>query len=145
LPAQRLVIELTESLPLGGRDQVDKTLKELRAMGVTLAIDDFGTGYSSLSSLMRQPLSMVKVDRSFVQDVPGEGELLIKATIDVARCFGLDVVAEGVETQAQQTRLTALGVNFMQGYLFGRPMSSNEFAAWLALRDDSANVIALRA
>jgi EAL domain-containing protein (putative c-di-GMP-specific phosphodiesterase class I) len=145
LPASRLVIELTESLPMAGRDGVAKTLADLRAMGVSLAIDDFGTGYSSLSSLMKQPLSLVKVDRSFVQDVPGEGEILIKATVDVARCFGLEVVAEGVETKAQQARLTALGVSYMQGYLFGRPMPCPEFVAWLALRDGSEEVFALRA
>ena len=145
LPAQRLVIELTESLPMAGRDGVSHTLAELRAMGVALAIDDFGTGYSSLSSLMKQPLSLVKVDRSFVQDVPGEGEILIKATVDVARCFGLEVVAEGVETAAQQARLIALGVSYMQGYLFGRPMPNAEFVAWLALRDGSEEPFALRA
>ncbi|MEP7298826.1 MAG: bifunctional diguanylate cyclase/phosphodiesterase [Burkholderiales bacterium] len=145
LPAQRLVIELTESLPMAGRSGVDATLAELRKMGVTLAIDDFGTGYSSLSALMKQPLSLIKVDKSFVQDVPGEGELLIKATIDVARCFGLEVVAEGVETAAQRTRLTALGVSYMQGYLFGRPMPNAEFVAWLGLRDGSATPFALQA
>jgi EAL domain-containing protein (putative c-di-GMP-specific phosphodiesterase class I) len=145
LPAQRLLIELTESLPMARSDGVAQTLSDLRAMGVTLAIDDFGTGYSSLSSLMKQPLSLVKVDRSFVQDVPGEGELLIKATVDVARSFGLKVVAEGVETPAQRDRLGALGVDYMQGYLFGRPMPNAEFVAWLALRDGSAEPIALRA
>ena len=145
LPAQRLVIELTESMPMVGRERVDRTLAELRAMGVTLAIDDFGTGYSSLSSLMKQPLSLVKIDRSFVQDVPGEGELLIKATVEVARCFGLEVVAEGVETRAQQMRLIALGVSYMQGYRFGKPMSNGEFIAWLALRDGSERPVALRA
>jgi diguanylate cyclase (GGDEF)-like protein len=144
LPAQRLMIELTESLPMAGRENVAKTLTDLREMGVTLAIDDFGTGYSSLSSLMKQPLSLVKVDRSFVQDVPGEGELLIKATVDVARCFGLEVVAEGVETAAQQTRLIALGVSYMQGYLFGRPMPNAEFVAWLGLRDGTTERFALR-
>lgn len=145
LPSHRLVIELTESLPMGGRERVEATLVELRNMGVTLAIDDFGTGYSSLSSLMRMPLKLVKVDRSFVQDVPGEGELLIKATVDVARCFGLEVVAEGVETRAQRNRLIALGVSYMQGYLFGRPMPNAEFIAWLGLRDGSENVVVLRA
>ena len=145
LPAQRLVIELTESMPMVGRERVDRTLADLRAMGVTLAIDDFGTGYSSLSSLMKQPLSLIKIDRSFVQDVPGEGELLIKATVEVARCFGLEVVAEGVETRAQQMRLIALGVNYMQGYRFGKPMSHGEFVAWLALRDGSEKPVALRA
>ena len=145
LPAHRLVIELTESMPMVGRERVDNTLADLRAMGVTLAIDDFGTGYSSLSSLMKQPLSLVKIDRSFVQDVPGEGELLIKATVEVARCFGLQVVAEGVETRAQQMRLIALGVDYMQGYRFGKPMSNGEFIAWLALRDGSERPVALRA
>ncbi len=145
LPAHRLVIELTESLPMARSDGVAQTLSDLRAMGVTLAIDDFGTGYSSLSSLMKQPLSLVKVDRSFVQDVPGEGELLIKATVDVARSFGLKVVAEGVEEPAQRDRLAALGVDYMQGYLFGRPMPNAEFVAWLALRDGSAELFALRA
>ncbi len=145
LPAQRLVIELTESLPMAGSDMVASTLAELRSMGVALALDDFGTGYSSLSSLLKQPLSLVKVDRSFVMDVPGDGEILIKATVDVARCFGLQVVAEGVETRAQQARLTALGVDYMQGYLFGRPMPCSEFLAWLALRDGSEQLFALRA
>jgi diguanylate cyclase (GGDEF)-like protein len=145
LPPQRLVIELTESMPMVGRERVDRTLAELRAMGVTLAIDDFGTGYSSLSSLMKQPLSLIKIDRSFVQDVPGEGELLIKATVEVARCFGLEVVAEGVETRAQQMRLIALGVSYMQGYRFGKPMPNGEFVAWLALRDGSEKPVALRA
>jgi diguanylate cyclase (GGDEF)-like protein len=145
LPAQRLVIELTESMPMAGSDTVAATLAELRSMGVALALDDFGTGYSSLSSLLKQPLSLVKVDRSFVMDVPGDGEILIKATVDVARCFGLEVVAEGVENRSQQARLTALGVNYMQGYLFGRPMPNVEFLAWMALRDGSVERIALRA
>ena len=145
LPAQRLMIELTESLPMAGGQGVAQALSDLRSMGVTLAIDDFGTGYSSLSSLMKQPLSVVKVDRSFVQDIPGEGELLIKATVDVARCFGLEVVAEGVETPAQRTRLIALGVNYMQGYLFGRPMPHAEFIAWMCLRDSSEKPFALQA
>jgi diguanylate cyclase (GGDEF)-like protein len=145
LPAQRLVIELTESMPMVGSEGVAATLAELRSMGVALALDDFGTGYSSLSSLLKQPLSLVKVDRSFVMDVPGDGEILIKATVDVARCFGLEVVAEGVETRAQQARLTALGVSYMQGYLFGRPMPNSEFLAWMALRDGSEERFALRA
>lgn len=144
LPPNRLVIELTESLPMAGREGVDTTLKELRNMGVTLAVDDFGTGYSSMVSLKNQPLSLIKVDRSFVMDVPGEGELLIRATVEVARCFGLRVVAEGVETRQQQMRLIALGVDYMQGYLFGRPMPNSEFVAWLALRDASELNVALR-
>jgi diguanylate cyclase (GGDEF)-like protein len=144
LPASRLVLELTESLPMAGRDGVDATLKELRAMGVTLAVDDFGTGYSSMVSLKNQPLSLIKVDRSFVQDVPGEGELLIRATVEVARCFGLKVVAEGVETRQQHQRLVSLGVDYLQGYLFGRPMPNTEFVAWLALRDNSELQVALR-
>jgi len=145
LPAHRLVIELTESMEMAISEGVSQTLSDLRAMGVSLALDDFGTGYSSLQSLRRQPVSLVKIDKSFVGDVPGGGEVLIKATVDVARHFGLDVVAEGVETVAQRTRLETLGVNYMQGYLFGRPMPADEFVAWLALRDGSNEPFVLRA
>ncbi|MFT3956124.1 MAG: EAL domain-containing protein [Piscinibacter sp.] len=145
LPSHRLVIELTESLPMARSEGVSQTLSDLRAMGVSLALDDFGTGYSSLSSLMRQPVSLVKIDQSFVKDVPGGGEILIKATVDVARRFGLDVVAEGVETALQRSRLESLGVNYMQGYLFGRPMPADEFVAWLGLRDGSDEPFVLRA
>ncbi len=145
LPPQRLVIELTESLPMARSEGVSQTLQDLRDMGVELALDDFGTGYSSLSSLMKQPVSLVKIDQSFVKDVPGGGEVLIKATVDVALRFGLDVVAEGVETALQRTRLEALGVNYMQGYLFGRPMPNDQFVAWLGLRDGSDEPFVLRA
>lgn len=145
LPPQRLVIELTESLPMARSEGVSQTLSDLRAMGVTLALDDFGTGYSSLSSLMKQPVSLVKIDQSFVKDVPGGGEVLIKATVDVARRFGLEVVAEGVETALQRSRLESLGVNYMQGWLFGRPMPADEFVAWLGLRDGSNEPFVLRA
>ncbi|TXC65793.1 EAL domain-containing protein [Piscinibacter aquaticus] len=145
LPPQRLVIELTESLPMARSEGVSQTLSDLRAMGVTLALDDFGTGYSSLSSLMKQPVSLVKIDQSFVKDVPGGGEVLIKATVDVARRFGLEVVAEGVETALQRSRLESLGVNYMQGWLFGRPMPADEFIAWLGLRDGSNEPFVLRA
>ncbi len=145
LPPQRLVIELTESLPMARSEGVSQTLQDLRDMGVELALDDFGTGYSSLSSLMKQPVSLVKIDQSFVKDVPGGGEVLIKATVDVALRFGLEVVAEGVETALQRTRLEALGVNYMQGYLFGRPMPNDQFVAWLGLRDGSDEPFVLRA
>ncbi len=145
LPPQRLVIELTESLPMARSEGVSQTLQDLRDMGVELALDDFGTGYSSLSSLMKQPVSLVKIDQSFVKDVPGGGEILIKATVDVARRFGLDVVAEGVETALQRSHLEALGVNYLQGYLFGRPMPNDQFVAWLGLHDGSDEPFVLRA
>jgi diguanylate cyclase (GGDEF)-like protein len=145
LAPHRLVIELTESMEMALSDGISQTLSDLREMGVSLALDDFGTGYSSLQSLRRQPVSLVKIDKSFVGDVPGGGEVLIKATVDVARHFGLDVVAEGVETAAQRSRLESLGVNYMQGYLFGRPMPVEEFVAWLGLRDGSNEPFVLRA
>jgi EAL domain-containing protein (putative c-di-GMP-specific phosphodiesterase class I) len=90
-------------------------------------------------------VSLVKIDQSFVKDVPGGGEVLIKATVDVARRFGLEVVAEGVETTLQRSRLESLGVNYMQGWLFGRPMPADEFIAWLGLRDGSSEPFVLRA
>ncbi len=145
LPASRLVIELTESMEMAISETVSETLLELCAMGVQLALDDFGEGYSSLQSLRRQPVSLVKIDKSFVQEVPGSGEVLIKATVDVARHFGLLVVAEGVETTLQRDHLQSMGVDYMQGYLFGRPMPVEEFVAWLGLRDGSNEPFVLRA
>ncbi len=145
LPPNRLVIELTESMEMAISETVSETLLELCAMGVQLALDDFGEGYSSLQSLRRQPVSLVKIDKSFVQEVPGSGEVLIKATVDVARHFGLLVVAEGVETTVQRDHLQSMGVDYMQGYLFGRPMPVEEFVAWLGLRDGSNEPFVLRA
>ena len=98
-------------------------LLALRATGVRLAIDDFGTGHSSLSRLAVLPVNTLKVDRSFVRDIPAVGDApLVRAMIAMAHSLGLTVVAEGIETERQRDYLTDLGCEHGQGYLFSRPV-----------------------
>jgi len=131
LPANRLVIEITESLPSESDGNAAHALAALREMGIMLAIDDFGTGYSSLASLRQHPVDMVKIDRSFVNGLGGEGEPIVQAAVDIARGFGLKVVAEGVETTEQVQRLAALGVRHLQGYLISKPLPDGQLHDWL--------------
>ena len=130
-PAQ-LELEITESLLMQGLPELSERLGELTAMGLQLALDDFGTGYSSLGYLKRLPLSRLKIDKSFVAGVPGspEGEAIIRACLSMAHDLGLDVVAEGVETEDQRDFLLGHGCDRLQGYLTGRPMPADAFAQW---------------
>jgi diguanylate cyclase (GGDEF)-like protein len=124
-----LVIEITERVLSNGSSQILKNLSGLRSLGVRMAIDDFGTGYSSLSSLKRFPVDVLKLDRSFVSDLPsnGRGEALIESVIEMAHRLDLEVVAEGVETQEQLKLLSGLGCNQIQGFLFSKPLSQDNF------------------
>ncbi|MEG3147381.1 EAL domain-containing protein [Sphingomonas sp. RT2P30] len=122
LPAGRLELEVTESI--FAQDHIDATrssIESLRAIGVSLSIDDFGTGYSSLSRLLSLPVTTVKIDRSFVSAIDGNGGAVIESTLLIARRLGISVIAEGVETRAQFERLSAMGVELFQGYYFGKP------------------------
>jgi diguanylate cyclase len=123
LPARQLTLEVTEGVLVRDVDQVVGQLLALRTLGVRIAIDDFGTGYSSLSYLRRLPADIVKIDRSFVQEL-GTGNrstTLVASIIELARSLHLDVVAEGVETAEQHAALDRLACSHAQGYLFGRP------------------------
>ena len=117
-------LELTESALMQPSAETEHQFATLRGMGLGLALDDFGTGYSSLSYLKRLPLTRLKIDRSFVQDLPGDPEdaAIAAATLSIARDLGLEVVAEGVETEAQRDFLLARQCHIMQGFLLGRPM-----------------------
>jgi diguanylate cyclase (GGDEF)-like protein len=123
LPARQLTLEVTEGVFVHDVDRVVGQLHRLRALGVRIAIDDFGTGFSSLSYLRRLPADVLKIDRSFVADLPGSRSSagLVASIIELARTLHLDVVAEGVETDAQRRCLVDLGCGLAQGYLFARP------------------------
>ncbi len=129
LAPERLELEITENALLEDVEQTLATLRALRALGVGLAIDDFGTGYSSLSVLGQFPANRLKIDQSFVRDIPREPAraAITRAVIAVASELELDVVAEGVETRDERDFLEGLGCRRMQGYLFGRPVPGEEF------------------
>ncbi len=128
LPPQNLTLEITESALMKDAASALGVLRALKEVGVSLAIDDFGTGYSSLSYLQRFPLDVLKVDKSFVDElgVNQEGEEIVQAVINLAHALGLEVVAEGVETERQLEVLQRLHCDFAQGYLFSKPVSAAE-------------------
>ncbi|MGL4316184.1 MAG: bifunctional diguanylate cyclase/phosphodiesterase, partial [Pseudomonas sp.] len=140
LPASCLELEITEGALMDNVEQARETLIALKGLGLKLAIDDFGTGYSSLAYLRRFPLDKLKIDQSFMQGVPeDQANLEIVATIiGLARNLKLNVLAEGVETEAQLQALRQLGCNTCQGYLFSRPLSAIQLVNWL--RSDHQSV-----
>jgi diguanylate cyclase (GGDEF)-like protein len=129
LGRNRIVLELTESLLMDDAEASIRMLSALRDMGMALSLDDFGTGYSSLAYLKRFPLDELKIDRSFVQAVPGSAAdaAIVQTIIVLARSLGLRVVAEGVETEAQLRFLAELGCDEYQGFLYSRPVPVAQF------------------
>jgi EAL domain-containing protein (putative c-di-GMP-specific phosphodiesterase class I) len=133
LDPRSLKLEITESVVMDNIETATRTLEELRALGVELSIDDFGTGYSSLSYLQRFPVSTLKVDRSFISRIiesTGTAEI-VRTIIKLAQTLGMDVVAEGVETEQQRAQLRALECEFGQGYYFAKPMDRDAAEAFL--------------
>ena len=133
LQADALELEITESLLMANPERALDILLQLHRLGVHIAIDDFGTGYSSLAYLKRFPAQTLKIDRSFVQDLPDDQDdaTITKALIAMAHSLGMEVVAEGVETSAQLDFLREAGCDEVQGYYLGRPMAPHEIAARL--------------
>jgi len=133
LPPELLVLEVTESVVMGNVDKTVGNLKRLKSMGLRLAIDDFGTGYSSLAYLKRFPLDYLKIDRSFMRDIPNDTDnaAIARAVVAIARSLGLRVVAEGIETEAQDRFIREIGCQEGQGYLYGRPVPGEKMAALL--------------
>lgn len=127
----RLTLEVTESMLMEDQQKVLGILRDLRALGVGVSLDDFGTGYSSLSYLQDIPLTVLKVDRSFVQSMSDKpnSRAIAKLIVEFARSLGLRSVAEGVETQAQADELAAMGVSYLQGFHFSKPLSPADFEA----------------
>ena len=130
---QQLEIELTENAIMQDPKETAKTLDQLHDMGVSLSIDDFGTGYSSLNYLKRFPIDKLKIDRSFVEDLPQDlnDSAIVQAIINLAKSLRMVVIAEGVETKAQLDFLRSLSCEAYQGYLGGRPVEAGRFAALL--------------
>jgi diguanylate cyclase (GGDEF)-like protein/PAS domain S-box-containing protein len=137
LAAHVLELEITESVAMDDVVYTIRTLETLAASGLRLAIDDFGTGYSSLSQLKKMPVEILKIDRSFVQDItsnPDDAEI-VNAVITMAHRLGLKVIAEGVENQAQLDHLRAQHCDFAQGYFLGRPFPAGELERMLRKQD----------
>ncbi|MFZ3017882.1 MAG: EAL domain-containing protein [Gallionella sp.] len=127
--ASKLKLELTESFILDDVEEAIEKMQELRDMGIRFAMDDFGTGYSSLAYLKRLPLEQLKIDQSFVRDIAHDknSSVMVRTIISIAGNFGLEVVAEGVETDMQLAFLRQYGCHKFQGYLFGKPVPVQEF------------------
>ena len=131
LPANSLTLEITETTAMSDADASMTVLQQLSLMGVDLSIDDFGTGYSSLMYLKRLPANELKIDRGFVRDLEHDSDdaAIVSAIVALGQALGLRIVAEGVETDTQQSFLTTLGCDALQGYLLGHPKPAQQFMA----------------
>jgi diguanylate cyclase len=130
LPARLLELEITETTAMQHTDIALGTLQRLKQLGVSVAIDDFGTGHSSLSYLKRFPVDRLKVDRSFTAEVPGDADqcAIVSAIVALAHALDIQVVGEGVETEAQREFLRNCGCDYLQGYLIGKPLDADAAA-----------------
>jgi len=134
LPPQQLEVEITETALMQDPDTAQRILRRLRDLGVSISLDDFGTGYSSLSHLKRFPVNMLKIDKSFISDIPNDRDSIeiTRAIIAMTTRLNIDVIAEGVETKQQAEFLGNEGCNLVQGYLFSPPLPADELAERLA-------------
>ena len=124
-------LEVTESLLMENIGHTIETLHELKKIGISISIDDFGTGYSSLSYLQKLPVDILKIDKSFIDSIStsasDEDIWIVQNTITLAHGLRMQTVAEGVETQVQKSILSTLGCDIIQGYLYSKPISENDF------------------
>jgi EAL domain-containing protein (putative c-di-GMP-specific phosphodiesterase class I) len=134
-------LEITETTLMVDSKRTLKMLDELYGMGLHLSIDDFGTGYSSLSALQQFPISTLKIDQSFVRDIPADSDdaTIARTIVDMGRSMDMDVVAEGVETREQMDFLREHGCQYAQGRLFGEPMTADDFLALMISQEMGAS------
>jgi EAL domain-containing protein (putative c-di-GMP-specific phosphodiesterase class I) len=142
LPASLLTLELTESVLVAAGERVEQRLAALKERGVRLALDDFGTGYASLAYLQRLPVDIVKIDRSFTARIDsGDDDVaLLRGIVGLGKALGLELVAEGIERDAQEGIVQALGCDGAQGFHFGRPSSGADAERELGEASDAARV-----
>ena len=136
-PADKLVLEITESILLEANEEIRDRLFEIKALNVSIALDDFGTGYSSLTYLRSFPVDILKIDRSLVKDisVSSDDAAIVEALMVMAQRLGIEVTAEGVETDEQKQLLENIGCDFCQGYYWSKPLPAETLEAWLARAD----------
>lgn len=129
----RIELEITESVAMEDPESVARQLRALKTLGITVAVDDFGCGFSSLGSLNRLPFDRVKIDKGFVREITPEtsADCIARLIVKLAGSLGLEVTAEGVETQVQASLLEEMGCREMQGYLYGQPMRADVLAGWM--------------
>ncbi|MFK5893369.1 MAG: EAL domain-containing protein [Pseudomonadota bacterium] len=134
LSTKWIELEITESAIMENADMVVETLKQLRSIGIHISIDDFGTGYSSLAYLKKLPIDKLKIDREFIRNLPDNNDDIVLTTtmINLANNFGLEVLAEGVETKEQIDFLHSRGCQYVQGYYYSKPLPEKEFIKFLS-------------
>ena len=132
LPGKALQFEVTEDALMADPEVATETLKRLSKLGATISIDDFGTGHSSLGRLKSLPIDELKIDRSFIQELTDDDKTIVRSTIHLAHQMGLQVVAEGVETDEAWRQLRSMGAERAQGFLIAKPLPAREVPAWLA-------------
>ena len=139
-----LDFEITETIAMHNAEESVGVMRQLKSLGIGLSLDDFGTGYSSLSYLKRFPIDVLKIDKSFVRDIPEDANdlAIVSAIIAMAHALGLKVIAEGVETDAQWHYLRDCGTQLAQGYYFGRPLPASEFEELLVRTQDLQGISA---
>ena len=128
IPPQQLEIEITESIMIDSAEKALQCINEIRSMGIMVAIDDFGTGYSSLSYLNNFPANLLKIDKSFIDkmNTSDSSKQYVAAIISIGHIMGFDVISEGVETEDQLATLNSIGCDYIQGFIWGRPLPQEE-------------------
>ena len=140
LEAEQLELEITESLAMRNADVTIDLCGQISELGVSLSIDDFGTGYSSPSYLKKFPVQRIKIDKSFVDDIDEEENsgVIARAVTMLGHSFGMEITAEGVETEEQLAFLRSLGCDEIQGYYYARPMPWNDLVQFMNRQNQSA-------